>query len=243
MASDLNGWLKFSDGSTGYFVKEGASVRVTNELVTGGQGLNQVSGVSAGQAYEGKTVIAGGMQAVEDGTQTLVTGDAGGFAYILDPQGKIARLIQVGGASSTGFAPMRPIRLSTGMTFQGFFEASTDGLCMGFAAVECTDGTSDCFSAVAVDNTKTAMVNKDGNTIGQALTGKIISRVYGNYNSTKSLNEDGIGVSAFYLESSDGQLKHLIPPSTGNGDTLTPYIPGYRTRILQNDTLSIMGTT
>lgn len=243
MASDLNGYLKFSDGSTGYFVKEGATVRVTNELVTGGNGLNQVAGVSAGQAYEGKTVIAASMIAIDDGTTTIPNGDGGGFAYLLSPQGKIARIIQVGGASSTGFQPIAPIRLTTGMTFQGFFEAATDGVCMAFAAVECTDGTADCFSVLAVDATKTAMVNKDGATIGQALSGKVISRWYGNYNSTKGLNEDGAGNSAFYLESSDGQLKHLLPPSTGNFGLVTPWISGYGVRVLQNDTLSVMATT
>ena len=243
MASDLNGILKFSDGSTGYFVNEGATVRVTNELVTGGTGLNQVAGVSAGQAYEGKVIVGASMIAIDDGTTTIPNGDGGGFAYILNPQGKIARLIQVGGNASTGLEPVRPHRLTTGDTFQGFFEAATDGLCMAFCAVECTAGTVDCFSVVAVDATKTALVNKDNSTIGQALTGKVISRVYSNYNSTKGLNEDGAGISGLYLESSDGQLKHVFTPSSGNGFMLTPYISGYGVRILQNDTLSVMGTT
>ena len=51
MASDIMGFVKFQDGSFASLVKEGATLSGTaDELQTGGVGLNQVSGVSIGQA-------------------------------------------------------------------------------------------------------------------------------------------------------------------------------------------------
>jgi len=87
------------------------------------------------------------------------------------------------------------------------------------------------------------MTNKDGSSIGQSLSGKVISKALATYNATKGLNEDGAGVGAFFIESAEGQLKHMFPPQQGNGDRPVPWLAGYGTRITQNDTLKLTATT
>ncbi len=118
-----------------------------------------------------------------------------------------------------------------------------DGVGVATLAVYCTDGTSDVFQCTTVDATKTAMTNKDGSTLGQALSGKVIKNAYATYNSSKGLNEDGAGVSGFFLESAEGQLKHIFPPCQGRQSVPIPLISGFGTIIDQNDTLSATGTT
>jgi len=245
MASDMMAFVKFSDGSIASLLAEGAVAKTATELQTGGTGLNQVSGVSIGQAFQNKVAIAATVIAVKDGTSTAPSsGDGLCYAYFLGPNGKILCNVQGGGGSTSGFAQLhRPVRMTTGVKFFAAYQAATDGASQASLAVCCTDGTCDVFTVLAVADTKTAMLNKDSASIGQALAGKSIQSAYATYNSTKGLNEDGAGVGAFYLESSDGQLKHMFPPSQGNGADVVPLIPGYNTVITQNDTLSVMGTT
>ena len=246
MASDVMAFVKFRSGQVASLLKEGATLSGTfDELQTGGTGLNQVSGVSIGQAYSGQVAIAAHVICIKDGTSVAPSaGDGLCAAYFLGPDGKIICTVQGGGGATSGFQPLvKPVAMTTGVTFQAAAQAATDGVCKATLAVCTQDGTHDVFQATAVDATKTAMVNKDGSTIGQALDGKSISYAYATYNSTKGLNEDGAGVGAFFLEAADGTLKHMFPPCQGNGQDPVPWIPGYNTRVLQNDTLSVTGTT
>jgi hypothetical protein len=245
MASDMMAFVKFSDGSIASLLAEGATVKTATELQTGGVGLNQVSGVSVGQAYEGKVAVAATVICIKDGTSTAPSsGDGLCYAYFLGPDGKIMCNVQGGGGSTSGMEALyKPVRMATGVKFFAAYQAATDGVSLASLAVCCTDGTCDVFTATAVDGTKTPMKNKDESTIGQALSNKVIAQAYATYNSTKGLNEDGAGVGAFFLEAADGTLKHMFPPCQGNGQDPVPFIPGYNTRILQNDTLSVTGTT
>ena len=245
MASDIMAFVKFSDGSMASLLKEGATTATTTELQTGGVGLNQVSGVSIGQAYSGKTAIACHVVCIKDATSTVAgTGDGFNFGYFLGPDGKIICTGQGGGGSSSGLSPLsKPVKMQTGVTLQACFVAATDGVVQGALAVYCSDGTSDVFKATGVDATATAMLNKDGSTIGQALAGKSIQKAYATYNAVKGLNEDGAGVGAFYLENAEGQLKMMFPPCQGNSQDPVPWIPAYNTKVLQNDTLTITATT
>ena len=133
--------------------------------------------------------------------------------------------------------------MQTGVTLQAGSVAATDGVVSAACAVYCSDGTSDVFRGTGVDATQVSMTNKDGATLGQALAGKKLIKAYATYNATKGLNEDGAGVGAFYLEAADGTLKHMFPPSQGNGASPIPYIAGYNTVIQQNDTLTVSGST
>jgi len=245
MASDLMGFVKFNDGTFASLLAEGATSATATELQTGGTGLNQVSGVSIGQAYQGKVAIACHIVAIKDATSVAPSsGDGFSYGYFLGPDGKIICVVQGGGGASSGLSPLsKPVRMQTGVTLQAAFVASTDGVVLGALSVYCSDGTGDVFTATGVDATATAMVNKDGSTIGQALAGKVITKGLATYNATKGLNEDGAGVGAFFVESAEGQLKMMFPPCQGNGQGPVPWIPAYGTPIGQNDTLTITATT
>jgi hypothetical protein len=239
MATDITAFVQFSDGSFASLLKEGATAETVTSLPTGGTGLNQVSGVEIGQAYAGKMAVAASIKVITDDD----TSGAFSYGYFLGPDGKIIVPVQGGGYQSTGVPNLKkPVMMQPGVTLQAAFDAAADAVGLAAAAVYCRDGTSDVFFVKAVDATKTAMVNKDGNSIGNALPGKTISCVYASYSSTKGLNDNGAGVSAFYLESSDGQLKAMYPPSQSRASgTVTPYISyPVGVKIDQNDTISVM---
>jgi len=239
MATDIAGFVQFSDGSFASLLKEGATAETVTTLPTGGTGLNQVSGVEIGQAYQGKTAVAASVRVITD---DAVTG-AFCHAYFQGPDGKIIVPVQGGGYQATGVPALKkPVQMTTGVTLRAMFDAQADAVALASLAVYCSDGTSDNFSVKAVDATKTAMVNKDGNTIGQALQGKVLSCAYATYSATKGLNDNGSGVSAFFIESADGQLKFMFPPSAGvEGSDVVSYIsPPRGIPLAQNDTLSVM---
>ena len=239
MATDIAGFVQFSDGTFASLLAEGATAETITSLATGGTGLNQTAGVQIGQAYQGKTAIAASVRVVTD---DAITG-AFCHAYFQGPDGRILCPVQGGGYQSTGVPALkRPIPMTTGVVLRAMFDAQADAVAMASLSVYCADGTSDNFSIKAVDAVKTAMLNKDGNTIGQALRGKVLSCAYATYSATKGLNDNGDGVSAFYLESADGQLKFMFPPASGvDGNHVVQYIePPRGIAITQNDTLSVM---
>ena len=239
MATDIAGFVQFSDGTFASLLREGATAETVATLPTGGTGLNQEAGIEIGQAYEGKTAVAASVRVVTD---DAVTG-AFASAYFQGPDGKIIVPVQGGGYQATGVATLKkPVKMTTGVTLRATFDAQADAVALASLAVYCSDGTSDNFSVKAVDATKTSMVNKDGNTIGQALQGKVLSCAYATYSATKGLNDNGAGVSAFFLESSNGQLKFMFPPAAGvEGSSLVEYIsPPKGVMLTQNDTLSVM---
>jgi hypothetical protein len=246
MASDLYAFVKFSDGTMFSGVASGATNATATNIQTGGTGLNQVEGIDIGQAYSGKVAIAASIICVKDATAIgAATADGYSYGYFLGPDGKIMCIVQGGGSISTGMPKLaKPVKMQTGIKLFGALSNTSDGAgALASLAVYCTDGTSDVFFVASVADTKTAMVNKDGSTIGQALDGKVLAKCYATYNSSKGLNEDGAGVSAFYLESAEGQLKMMFPPTSGNGMQVVPYMDGYGTRVTQNDTLSVTATT
>ena len=57
MATDLMGFVQFSDGTFASLLKEGATAEAVTSMPTGGTGLNQVAGVEIGQAYSGKMAV------------------------------------------------------------------------------------------------------------------------------------------------------------------------------------------
>ena len=191
MATAIAIYCRFSDGTFASLVNNSVTENTLTEIQTGGTGLAQVSGVSVGQAYVGKTMT--------HAVAKVSTEDA-----------------------NTRFDPQADAAIK---------QASL--------ATYCTDGTSDVFTATAVDQTKTALLNKDGATIGQALSGKTIMKAYASYSSQYGLNESQEGNGAFYIESSEGQLKAMYPPSKVNAQELGDF-QIYPVRINQNDTLSVM---
>ena len=232
--------MQYSDGTFGSLRKEGATAETVTSVPTGGVGLAQVASVEIGQAFVNKTLIAAAVQVVTDDATTGVFC----HAYILGPDGKIRIPIQGGGYGAQGLPKLkRPIVMEVGMTLQATFDASADAATqLGSYAVYCSDGTSDVFTAKGVAAPKTSMVNKDGSTIGQALTGKSIVCAYATYGSTKGLNDNGEGNGGFYIEKADGQLKMMHPPAVfASTNAMVPYVEYAKpVKIEQNDTLSIM---
>jgi hypothetical protein len=243
MASDIYAFVKFSDGSVASLVADGATAKTATECVTGGTGLNQVAGVSIGQAYSGRTAVAAlvscQLDATVGSTHSLC------YAYFQSPQGVIMSIANGGGNQVSGFQKLaKPVLMQTGVTFVAAYQTAVDGPSQCSVAVVCASGKCDVFTVLGVADTKTAMTNKDGSTIGQALAGEVLMKVYATSNSTKGLNEDGAGVSAFFIESAEGQLKHMLPPANGGASNHPlPWIEGFGTRIEQNDTLSVTATT
>jgi len=243
MASDMYAFVKFSDGSVASLLASGATAKTATELTTGGVGLNQVSGVSIGQAYSGKTAVAAMVTCVLDAT--IGSTNSLCYAYFQSPQGVIMCVANGGGNNVSGFEKLaKPVLMQTGVTFVAAYQTAVDGPSQASVAIYCASGRSDVFTVLGVADTKTALLNKDGSTIGQALAGEVIAICYATFNSTKGLNEDGAGVSAFFIESAEGQLKHMLPPANGGaGQYPIPWIDGYGTRIEQNDTMSVTCTT
>ena len=239
MATDIAAFVQFSDGSFASLLKEGATAETVTSLPTGGAQLNQVSGIEIGQAYEGKTAVAASVKVITDDD----TSGAFCHAYFLGPDGKVMCPVQGGGYQTTGVPNLKkPVMMKPGVTLQAMFDATGDAVAMASLAVYCTDGTSDVFAVKAVSGTATAMVSvKTGQSIGNSLPGKTIQCAYATYSATKGVNDNGSGISAFYIESSDGQLKAMYPPSQGRTSTSSsPYISlPAGVKILQNDTLTV----
>ena len=238
MATAIYGFVQFSDGTFASLANANVTAEQATDIQTGGTGLNQVSGVSIGQAYEGKVAIAASALVQTDDATTGQWCNS----YFLGPDGKIICLVQGnGGSFGCGLYKLsKPVRMQTGVKFMGTWDAGADAVALASAGVYCSDGTADVFSVKAVDATKTAMVNKDGATIGQALAGKTIVNAYATYSADKGLNDNQAGVSAFYVESADGQLKLMLPPQRGSERNFWLMNGARPVKIDQNDTLSVM---
>ena len=238
MATDIMAFVKFSDGTMGSFLKEGATAETVTTLPPGGNGINQVSGVEIGQAYAGKVAIACQVVCQTDSAVTA----AFAYGYFLDPQGKIMTVVEGGGAHSTGMPRLqKPVRMEPGITLNACFDTVADAVALASLSVCYTDGSADCYFVKSVADTATELVNKDGNGIGKSGVGKVIKCALATYSATNGLNDDGGGFGAFYVQSADGQLKMCFPPGKGKDEdgAGARWIPGYGTRIDQNDVLYV----
>lgn len=236
MATDIMAFVKFSDGTMGSFLKEGATAETVTTLPTGGNSINQVSGVEIGQSYNGKMAVACQVLVQTD----TATSAAFCYGYFLDPQGKIMTVVQGGGSHNTGLSALaKPIRCAPGVTLNAAFDAVGDAVALASLSVCYTDGSADCYFIKAVADTPTELLNKDGNGIGKSGVGKVIKYGIPTYSSTNGLNDDGGGFGALYVQSADGMLKMCFPPGQGKGQEPSPFIMGYGTAIRQNDVLLV----
>jgi len=198
--------------------------------------LNQTSGVSVGQAFNGKTCThAFAKCATDDATSASFVS-----AYFENTDGSIAVPIQGGGQLQTGMPALKkPMRMATGVVCKAALQDAADAVQIATLAVYCASGKSDIFAALAVDDTPTAMVNPQGKTVGQALDGQTISCAYATYAATNGLDDNDGGVNALYIENAQGTLKAMYPVTRGNsGAGPVPYI-SYPVMITQNDTLTV----
>lgn len=242
MATNVSVVLQMSDGSVSY-LRNDVTLDTLTEVKTDNSGILNIAGdLSAGQALQGKTVVAAMARVQTDDA----TSGAFGHCAFYSPQGNIMCLIQGGGCNNTGLQPLKkPVRLTTGVTVKVLAQASAAGMQIGSVAVYCASGKSDIFTGTAVDATSVSMTNKDGNTIGEALSGERAVAIYSSYPGTNGLAEIGVadGINAFFVEDSSGQLKHMAFPGKGAGDEqFIPFVP-VSFSINQNDTLTIRANT
>ncbi len=141
------------------------------------------------------------------------------YAYLLGPTGEMLCPVQGGDYSGVGLPRLkRPVRCVPGVKLFAAWDEAGDQVSLASMAVYCASGKSAIFSIKAVADTKTSMTDVlTGGTVGQSLAGERIVCSYQTYPATKGLNDDQGGNSGFYIESSDGALKLMIPPIAGNG--------------------------
>jgi len=250
MATAIYAYGQFSDGTFGSFANAAVSAETSTEIQTGGVGINQASGISLGQAFPGKTLVA---MSVQVQTDDAVTGSFAS-AFIQGPTGQILVPVQGGNFGGVGLPMLkRPVRCVPGVKLFATFDTVADAVSLASMAVYCRSGKSAIFSVKAVDATKTSMVDVlTGGTIGQSLAGEQIVCSYQTYPASKGLNDNQAGNSGFYIESSDGTLKLMIPPTTSGGASSAAdtgsYLQGISgwveypvtIPIMQNDSLSVM---
>ena len=246
MATALYAFAQFSDGTFGSFANSSVTAETATEIQTGGVGINQTSGVSIGQAFAGKTLVACSILVQTDDAVTAQFS----YGYLQGPTGTMLCPVQGGNFCGVGLPRLkRPIRMVPGVKLYGAFDTGADAVSLASMAVYCASGKSAIFAVKAVDATKTSMTDiLTGGTIGQSLAGEKIVCSYQVYPAAKGLNDNQAGNSGFYIESSDGQLKLMIPPVAGHSIESGNYLQGgspyveysVSIPISQNDSLSVM---
>ena len=239
MASNISVFLRFSDGTFGSLrstvTESSTAFGQYTEITTEGGDLNQTSGVSVGQAFNGKTCTHAFAKCATDNAQTasFVSG------YFENTDGSIAVPIQGSGQTASGMPALKkPVRMSTGVVLKAALQDVADAVQIATLSVYCASGKSDIFAALAVDDTPTALVNPQGKTIGQALDGQTIQCAFATYAATNGLDDNDGGVNALYIENAQGTLKAMYPTNKGNGGEPPEYM-SYPVRKVQNDTATV----
>jgi hypothetical protein len=248
MATAIYAFAQFSDGTFGSFANAAVSAETATEIQTGGVSINQASGVSIGQAFAGKTLVAASCLVQTDDA----TSGAFCYGYLLGPTGEMLCPVQGSNSSGVGLPRLkRPVRMVPGVKLFAAFDTAADAVALASMAVYCASGKSAIFAVKAVDATKTSMTDiLTGGTIGQSLAGERIVCSYQGYPANKGLNDNQAGNAGFYVESSDGALKLMISPATqtnnegGHGNYTGGSLPWVEYAVAipigQNDTLSVM---
>lgn len=234
---------RFSDGSYGYFgLSEAADDTGTAGLempTIAPTGINQVAGVSAGQAYVGKTMT----HAVVS-ISTKASG-AGAFMWgaLKSPNGNFIVPIQGGGAHFGSLpALVRPVKMVVGLTAWAAWQQAADATAADVAFVGYTsDGYCDVLYCARTDGTAVELVNASGTTFGQSFSGKVLVCYYGTTGLNLGLNDAGSGVGYLFANSADGQLKGLVPACNTGGEASETICPLVKIPIAvnQNDTLEV----
>lgn len=243
MATNVSVFISFSDG-TFTMLRDEISADATYEVSTDASGnLNITGDISVGQAYQGKTAVGAVCKVQTDSATT------GAFAHgaFYGPDGSILCVIQGGGCKTSALPRLhKPVRMQTGVVCKVMWQAVSDAATnIGSLAVVCASGKADIFTGTGSDGANVSMTNKDGNTLGQALSGQVVSAAYATYPSTNGLADTGIaaadGIGAFFVEAADGTLKMMYPPAQASSSAdgnVADFIAG-SFRVDQNDTLTI----
>jgi hypothetical protein len=233
-------FCRFSDGTYAYLGNTDITTGAAGEEVTTiGSPLNQVSGVSLGQAFVGKTLThaVAMVSTAGSGAASLL------WASLKSPNGNYIIPIQ-GGAQHFGEMPalVRPVKMEVGLTAWVAWQASGDsGTKLASFIGYTADGYCDVLTATGVSGSEVELQNATGTTFGQSFAGKTIVCSYSTYGGSLGINDVGAGASALYAFSADGNLKGLFPCSNVGSDASDSIVPLYKipVRVSQNDTLNI----
>jgi hypothetical protein len=239
MAANGSVILKFSDGTVSY-LRNVITYDQETEILTDASGLvNQAGGLSAGQANQGKLLVAACAKVMNDTTAT------GQMLYcsIVGVNGSIIGSIQGGGATMAGMPMLKqPIRMQTGVKINIFGQLSSGAVQYGAVSLYCASGKVDIFRGLAIDDTDVPMLSVvSGSTIGESLVGQRVLCNMAVYGGDVGITDTGIadGVNAFFAEDAQGQLKQMMFASTGSTSALpTQWVEDTMT-IVQNDTLTL----
>lgn len=238
MATHVCCFVRFSDGSF-TFLRDEISEDTLTELQTDASGLLNITGnVSIGQSNQGKIATHALGKVVTDSA----TSGAWGYGAFYSPQGNVMCPIQGGGAKVSGLpALIKPVRMQTGVQVKVYWQAIADSVQQASVAAYCASGKCDIFSGTAVDDQDVSLLNKDGSSWGEALSGEVVLGAYATYSATNGLADTGVadGIDGFFVESSSGQLLGMYAPAGGGHDHPLPvqYI-AQSIRVNQNDTLT-----
>ena len=201
------------------------------EITSGGDGLNVVSGVSLGQYGSGETITHG----------LAMFSDAGVYAYILDSNGKIIMPVAVStDTGAAGVVPLcRPIQLQTGMTCQ-VLSTDTGGSQGSNCSISfyCSDGSVEVFDATATNGNTVQFASIQTNqAIGKVLNGRTIIKAYA---STPLLLDaaEATGFMGFQVLSSEGYTKAVYAAS--NVLYGQPPVQAFPDQIAENDTMQVV---
>ena len=239
MATNASAICKFSDGTISY-LRSVITLDANSELKTDASGLvNQAGDLSVGQANQGKTLTHCSIKIQNDSNTT----GAFGYGQVLGVGGNTIGIIQGGGTQSTGLPALkRPIRMMTGVKINVFAQSVGDAVQYGSLAVYCASGKVDIFQGLGSDGADVPMLSVvSGSTLGEALVNERVVCYYATYAATNGLADTGVvdGVSAFFAEDAQGQLKSMMFAAQGIGNPMqVPFVEDTFT-VRQNDTLTI----
>ena len=238
MATNASVILKFSDGTISY-LRNAITLDTFTEVKTDASGLvNQAGDISAGQANQGKLLIAAAVKvSTDDATTGLFCA-----ASVVGVSGNIIGLIQGSGAAASGLPMLkRPVRMMTGVKVNVLAQSIGTGVQIGSCAVYCASGKVDIFTGVAIASTDVPLLSViSGSTIGEALVGERVICTYQTYGGTNGVASDGIanGVNAFFVEDAQGQLKAMMYAEYGTGQEMVKFVD-QQFNVVQNDTFTL----
>ncbi len=242
MALQLQCAVRCASGRVAQFIKAGATSGSIEELTTGGADVNQVSGVSFGQALAGETVTHMYF------TVCAPTSTATGFdvGFVTSPQGNVATVVQGGTQFSAMPALYKPLPVQTGMLLKGQSTTAATTVTEATFATYYNDGSCAVYQATGSDGTKANFADViSGATWGQTGSGKIAVAYYCTLNNTNTINEDGNGNNFVYALDAQGQLKGLVSPASSAGSGIGTTVDYISVPIMvhQNDNLSLTYAT
>ena len=249
MATSITVLGRFSDGGMCYLQNADVTTGTAGEEIQTSNAttlLNQVADVSAGQAFNNR-VLTHAVAIVS--TQNGYSG-AYLWAAIKDAQGKVIVPIQ-GGGGLCGELPRlyRPVKLTTGMTVHGAWQAAADSATLFGSLTICSPRKCDIFYAQGSDAAAVELVNASGSSVGASMQGATSASMWAVYPSTIGMNTQGAGVSGIWVTDAQGQLKAMVPPYSGGGggtsglDSVIPPTVTVPVRFSQNDSAYIATDT